>query len=371
MKRTILTIATLAALALAGCGAAATPQKETLTGAVTYRERMALPDDALVTVLLIDTSAEPDATIGEHIFESGGKQVPLAFSVSYDPSAIREENTYVLYATISVAGELVFTSAEDTPVLTGGNPSKDITLNLVSALSKEEKMQEAFVTGTVIYRERMALPGNALITVQVQDTTLADAPAVTIGEVSFESGGKQVPIPFSVGYDPAAIDESRIYTIRATITLDGKLSWTTDTLVRVINNGNPTEGIELMLVRVSGGEGGMGASDPLLGTVWKWQKTVTPVEEIVPSDPARYTIEFSSDGKYGGLSDCNRILGSYTVDGSSITINPGATTLIACPEGSLDQVFNQQLTSAAVYFFKDGHLFIDLIYDSGTMEFAP
>ena len=43
-----------------------------------------------------------------------------------------------------------------------------------------------------------------------------------------------------------------------------------------------------------------------------------------------YTVEFKSDGPYSMKADCNQVNGSYTTSGSSLTIQPGASTLVAC-----------------------------------------
>ncbi|MFN8377536.1 MAG: META domain-containing protein [Anaerolineae bacterium] len=112
------------------------------------------------------------------------------------------------------------------------------------------------------------------------------------------------------------------------------------------------------------------APPALTGTTWQWQQTVTPVEVIAPTDPASYTILFNEDGSYNLQADCNSGSGTYTVDGQSISIGPAATTRMACPEGSLDSVFLQQISSAAIYFFQNGDLFMDQAMDSGTMQFS-
>lgn len=110
----------------------------------------------------------------------------------------------------------------------------------------------------------------------------------------------------------------------------------------------------------------------LTGTVWKWQQTQIPDGSISkPQEPTNYTIEFKEDGQLAVLADCNRVTGQYTVDGNQIKIELGVTTMMACPSGSLDAVFSQQLGSVVSYFFKDGHLYMDIKFDSGTMEFAP
>ncbi len=109
----------------------------------------------------------------------------------------------------------------------------------------------------------------------------------------------------------------------------------------------------------------------LTGTTWEWVETTTPVEVITASDPSRYQIVFMEDGSIALTLDCNRGFGSYTVDGSSIQIMPGGSTMAMCPPDSQASDFAAQLSNAAVFFFQDGNLFIDQAMDSGTMQFRP
>ena len=96
------------------------------------------------------------------------------------------------------------------------------------------------VRGSVAYRERIAMPAGAEVTVTVADTSRADAPERVIGRQVIADPGN-VPVPFDVAYDPAEVSERLTYTIRATITVDGALRWTTDTVTPVITRGAPTE----------------------------------------------------------------------------------------------------------------------------------
>jgi uncharacterized lipoprotein YbaY len=104
------------------------------------------------------------------------------------------------------------------------------------------------VTGTVAYRERIAMPPDAVVIVTLSDTSLMDAPAVEIGAHVIDHPG-QVPVPYAIGYDPGEIIDSHTYTVRATITAGDDLLWTTDTAYQVITRGNPTTA-DLILVRV-------------------------------------------------------------------------------------------------------------------------
>ncbi len=108
----------------------------------------------------------------------------------------------------------------------------------------------------------------------------------------------------------------------------------------------------------------------LVGRTWLWLGTTTPVEQIGVSDPNRYSIDFLDDGTAAIQADCNRVIAAYTIDGQSITITPGPTTLVACEEGSQGDLFVQQLSNAAVFFFQADELFIDQQAGAGTMRFV-
>jgi heat shock protein HslJ len=107
-----------------------------------------------------------------------------------------------------------------------------------------------------------------------------------------------------------------------------------------------------------------------VGFVWKWEGTQTPVERIIPPNPADYTLEFLPDTTVTAQIDCNRGHGKYRLEGKSILIGPLATTRMACPPGSLDGKFLQHLEAARSIFFRGDSLFMDLFADSGTMKFS-
>lgn len=106
---------------------------------------------------------------------------------------------------------------------------------------------ETMLTGTVNYRERIALPPDSRVIVTISDVSLMDAPSVTIAQNQISTAGQQVPISFAVSYDRARIQPGRTYAVSARI-LDkrGQLVWITDT-----RNPLPPPGqsIELWLVQ--------------------------------------------------------------------------------------------------------------------------
>ncbi len=98
----------------------------------------------------------------------------------------------------------------------------------------------AAVSGTITYRERIALRADAFVVIQLQDVSRLDAPGLVIGEQRIDSPG-QVPVRFEIRYDPARTDPQRTYAISARIFQGDRLLFINDTAVHVITRGNPTQ----------------------------------------------------------------------------------------------------------------------------------
>jgi heat shock protein HslJ len=114
-----------------------------------------------------------------------------------------------------------------------------------------------------------------------------------------------------------------------------------------------------------------GNSADIVDVVWAWNALNTPVESVTVDNPQSYLMLLNPDGTVSIQADCNSGGGNYTIDGSNITIEILFTTQAFCGEASLDTLYIQSLNGAAIYFTQDGELFIDLIVDSGTMQFSP
>jgi heat shock protein HslJ len=111
---------------------------------------------------------------------------------------------------------------------------------------------------------------------------------------------------------------------------------------------------------------------PITGTVWELQQIQMSDGALLTANPPQnYTAEFAEDGQVFVQADCNRAIGEFTESADSqLSVRLGPTTLAACPEGSIGPQFLQALSNANLYFFQDDDLFIDLAFDSGTMQFS-
>ena len=112
-----------------------------------------------------------------------------------------------------------------------------------------EREPNAAVSGTVTYRERIALTPGATLVVELRDVSLQDAAAPLIARQTIENPG-QVPISFRVGYSRDDINSRNTYAIQASIIeSDGRLAFTNDTAYEVITRGNPST-VDMLLVLV-------------------------------------------------------------------------------------------------------------------------
>lgn len=111
----------------------------------------------------------------------------------------------------------------------------------------------------------------------------------------------------------------------------------------------------------------------ITGTVWQWVQTrYNDDRKAVPAEPKSYTVEFREDGTLNVKADCNQKGGTYSTfeEEKRLSIEITHATMAACPEGSLEDEFVRALSAAAIYFIKDGDLYIDQKYDTGTIRLS-
>lgn len=97
---------------------------------------------------------------------------------------------------------------------------------LLSACSSAPLASKNSLDGEVFYLQRIALPPTAVLSVSLQDVSLADAPAVVLDEQRGPVKG-QVPLPFHLSYDPAQVKPGHRYAVNARIEVDGQLMFIT------------------------------------------------------------------------------------------------------------------------------------------------
>lgn len=105
------------------------------------------------------------------------------------------------------------------------------------------------VSGTLSYLQRIALPPDSEVIVQLRDVSRADASAVVLAEQRFKTRS-QVPLPFELVVDPARIDPRLRYAVAARIERGGRLMFINDKVYPVLTQGSGNR-TELILHMVS------------------------------------------------------------------------------------------------------------------------
>ena len=140
----------------------------------------------------------------------------------------------------------------------------------------------ASVSGSVTYRERLALSPGAKLVVELRDVSYQDAAAPLIARQTISDPG-QVPIKFKVEYNRDDIDSRNVYSITARIVeSDDRLAFINDTAYEVITRGKPSK-VDVLLVLVQ-----PPPDQVEEGTDWrKWVETPAKVAwaNLIPNEP--------------------------------------------------------------------------------------
>lgn len=211
------------------------------------------------------------------------------------------------------------------------------------------------ITGTAMYRERIALPPNAVFEAVLEDVSRADAPAVVLGRHVLEPAGLP-PFEFSIPYSQADIQPQMRYGVRGRVLLDGRLLFITDTFNQVLKTPQDTS-IELVLRQVAADPvappvpPAPHATAPLQDTYWKLVRLGN--EAVAPplgQNREAHLVLHAQGQRLAGSGGCNRLMGSYVLEGGKLSFPPVATTRMACPEGGdAESRFLKALEQVAAY----------------------
>jgi putative lipoprotein len=206
------------------------------------------------------------------------------------------------------------------------------------ATGSEEDTPASYVTGTVTYLQRVALPPDAELRVELQDVTVPNAPGRTIASGSIVTGGAQVPIPFSVAYDPGQINETRTYSVHAEILVGGERRFISTQVYPVITRDAP-RAVDIVVMALERTP----VATALVGTYWKLVsvagKNVIPVQDARREPHLTLLPEQHRAIATGG---CNQMTGTYQMTETTLQFSAFAATRMACPdvmdqEGALGQ----------------------------------
>jgi putative lipoprotein len=231
------------------------------------------------------------------------------------------------------------------------------------------------VTGTATYRERMALPLDAVFEASLEDVSIADKAAHVLRTIRLEKPGNP-PFHFSIAYDPAQIVSNHTYSVRARIVEGRKLMFITVQRYAVLTNGHGNEISMMVMQRVSSSGEMSGpapaaaktslADEPLRETYWKLMELNGKPVTVADQQQEAHLVFRTEGNRLTGSGGCNRLMGGYTVTGNAMHFGGIAGTRMACQHGmDTEQAFLQTLDKVKRWKITGKHL--EMYDESGAM----
>ena len=90
---------------------------------------------------------------------------------------------------------------------------------------------------------------------------------------------------------------------------------------------------------------------------------------FTPDDPSRYRLNFRSENRLTGTSDCNTIIGSYFQESIGFRFDPFVSTRKLCAPGSLHNNLVLILKDVNAIEFREGRMYMTNGYDGVELEF--
>ncbi|SMO87429.1 META domain-containing protein [Paracoccus laeviglucosivorans] len=198
-----------------------------------------------------------------------------------------------------------------------------LTLAALSALPLTAMAAPQTISGTVTYRERMALPAGTETEVRLLDVSLADAPARTIA-VQTITGAVASPIAYRLEYDDTGIVPRHSYALRAEITLDDALLFTTTTHIPAFGGAT-----DIPVERVTP------SPVPQSLPIGEWLAEDIQGGGVI--DNLQSSLNIASDGAVSGNAGCNRFFGQAEIQGDGLTMQGLGSTRMLCAPAVMDQ----------------------------------
>ena len=165
-----------------------------------------------------------------------------------------------------------------------------VNATALAALTVAAPAHAGSLSGTAAYRERIALPPDAVFEAVLIDTAIADAPARELGRVRLQPAG-QPPFQFTILYRDGDVNPAGRYSLRAMVRQGERLLFTTDTFTPVLIGG-PSQPLSLQLVAVGTGQPPL-PSFPLGRLPASWRGDLA-----FAGGRTRWQVDLSADGSF-------------------------------------------------------------------------
>lgn len=201
------------------------------------------------------------------------------------------------------------------------------------------------LSGEVTYRERVALPDTAVLSIELVDLALPDRPRLS---VSAPTGAGQVPLAFTLTFEDSLILPQHDYALNAEISAgDMHFRNVEPYLVSPLTQVDPVVIVTNLVAQVEPASSepvAQPADLPFLDIMWE----ATLIGETPVPPGVDVTLLIESDLRAGGKGGCNSYFSQSTITEDSFAIGEVSATARACPGGrlGLEQSYFAALKSA-------------------------
>jgi putative lipoprotein len=206
--------------------------------------------------------------------------------------------------------------------------------------------------GQVTYRERVALPADAALELQLVDQTLPNLPPRL--DVRAPIGAGQVPLSFTLNFEDSLILPDHSYALIAAIsTASGLLFRNFEPYsVNPLAPAAPVLIVTNLVGRIETGasssaEPAVAENPAILDITW----TATSIGNAPVLPRTRPSLSIGSDMRAGGSGGCNSWFAQAQIDGDMLRLGSITSTLKACTP-AIDQqekAFHDALTAATTW----------------------
>lgn len=210
----VLVVTVLAAVLAATVACGSFGSTGAVTGEVRFAREVVLPEGAVVTVRLLDTSLADASSVelGRDVIENA-ERLPVRFRIEYDRDQVSDRNEYSLSADVRHGDDLLYVSDAVHPVLTRG-ASRNSDVVVVSTNPFDACVEPLPGVIHSSFRDEDP-PAGAVLHVRLIDVTDPEDRVVVTQTSQGDLGS--FPIEFELPYEGVEINRHHRYELEAEI----------------------------------------------------------------------------------------------------------------------------------------------------------
>ena len=211
------------------------------------------------------------------------------------------------------------------------------------------------LAGQVTYRERIALPPQSTLSIQLIDQTLPSAPPRV--SAAGPIGPGQVPLSFDLAFEDSLILPNHDYALIASISVGNNLMFRNfePYAVNPLAPAAPILIVTNLVAQSSNTDSGSPSSaEPdalpppaILDITW----TATSIAGAAPAPRSNASLSISSDFRAGGNGSCNSWFAQAKLDGDKLSFGAVGSTQKACTQSinAQEKAFFDALAATATW----------------------